>query len=107
MPSVMIAGCAEPRSAALAIPSPAPKNRYQSGPPKMIATCSSAAMALSVPPAMSHFIPLALGNIGPALRASRIGLRPPVASALRAVRLLSDAQAAFGAAEGQVKEADQ
>ena len=41
---VITVGWVLPDSASFAMPSPAPKKRYHSGPPKIIATCSNAAM---------------------------------------------------------------
>ena len=55
-------GIHDPRSAACAISSPAPKKRYQSGPPKITEICNSAAISDSTPAATSQDVPR-LGEI--------------------------------------------
>jgi hypothetical protein len=57
MTNVMAVGYQWPRSAIRAICSPAPKKRYQSGPPKMQPMCSSDAATDIQPLAISHALP--------------------------------------------------
>ena len=57
MPRVVSAGPDSPRSAASAIASPAPKNRYHSAPPMMQATCSTAAASVNPPPMVNQTEP--------------------------------------------------
>jgi hypothetical protein len=58
--SVTTVGFTEPFSANNAIVSPAPKNRYQRGPPITIPTCSKAAIKLREPEMISRLIPMKL-----------------------------------------------
>jgi hypothetical protein len=50
IPKVTIPGSHDPASAILAISSPAPKKRYQSAPPMMIAICKRTTSILNMPP---------------------------------------------------------
>ncbi len=55
--TVITVGSVLPDSARFAMPSPAPKKRYHSGPPKMIATCSDAAIKLKEAAVFSCVLP--------------------------------------------------
>src|SRR3546814_19716761 len=66
-------GRRSPRAAARAMPSPAPKKRYQSGPPKMQAIWSSAAATDSHPPIISQVEPGLAATSGNIMRRRLFG----------------------------------
>src|SRR3546814_2084655 len=71
--SVISVGRGSPRAAARAMPSPAPKKRYQSGPPKMQAIWSSAATTDSHPPTISQWLPGLAATSGNIMRRRLFG----------------------------------